>query len=376
MAYAIDHEMMSRALQLARKGLYTTTPNPRVGCVIMKDGEIVGEGFHERPGEPHAEVHALRMAGEKAEGATAYVTLEPCSHFGRTPPCAEALIKAKVGRVVAAMQDPNPLVSGRGLKVLQEEGVQVESGVLETEAKALNPGFIKKMETGLPFVRLKMAMSLDGRTAMDNGESQWITGPAARSEVQKLRAQSCAIITGVGSILQDNSSLTVRAEELGLPDAEKLARRQPLRVVLDSSLQTPVDSKVVTGPGQALIVCSDQADDSRRIELEAAGAEVLRLSSSAGRIDLKSLMEHLAQRDCQEVLLETGATLAGAAVNEGLVDELITFMAPVLMGSAARPLLTLPFQSMSEKLELNISDIRAIGADWQITATFKEKTDN
>ncbi|WOG27306.1 bifunctional diaminohydroxyphosphoribosylaminopyrimidine deaminase/5-amino-6-(5-phosphoribosylamino)uracil reductase RibD [Endozoicomonas sp. 8E] len=374
MASAIDHEMMSRALQLARKGLYTAMPNPRVGCVIVKDGVIVGEGFHERCGEPHAEVHALEMAGDQAEGATAYVTLEPCNHFGKTPPCAEALIKAKVSRVVAAMEDPNPMVSGLGLKRLSDVGIEVESGVLEAEARALNPGFIKKMESGQPFVRLKLAMSLDGRTAMASGESQWITGPAARSEVQKLRAQSCAVITGVGSILHDNSSLTVRAEELGLPDAEKLARRQPLRVVLDSSLQTPVNAKVVTGPGRALIVCTDQAEQSRQAELEAAGAEVIRLN--AGRqVDLNALMSELAQRNCQEVLLETGATLAGSAVSEGLVDELNIFMAPILMGSEARTLLNLPFQSMSEKLSLNISDIRAIGDDWLIKATFKQNTD-
>ncbi|WP_252178442.1 bifunctional diaminohydroxyphosphoribosylaminopyrimidine deaminase/5-amino-6-(5-phosphoribosylamino)uracil reductase RibD [Endozoicomonas sp. 4G] len=370
MASAVDHEMMSRALRLAHKGLCTTMPNPRVGCVIVKNGVVVGEGFHEYAGEPHAEVHALNMAGDKAEGATVYVTLEPCSHFGKTPPCVEALIKAKVGRVVVAVEDPNPLVSGRSMNRLSDAGIEVESGVLEAEAKALNPGFIKKMVSGQPYVRLKLAMSLDGRTAMASGESQWITGPAARSEVQKLRAQSCAIMTGVGSILHDNSSLTVRAEELGLPDAEKLARRQPLRVVLDSSLQTPVAAKVVTGPGKVLIVCTDQAEQSRQARLEAAGAEVLRLNAGK-QVDLKALMTELARRDCHEVLLETGATLAGAAVSEGLVDEMNIFMAPTLMGSAARPLLNLPFQSMSEKLGLNISDIRAIGDDWLIKATFK-----
>ncbi|KEQ16874.1 bifunctional diaminohydroxyphosphoribosylaminopyrimidine deaminase/5-amino-6-(5-phosphoribosylamino)uracil reductase RibD [Endozoicomonas numazuensis] len=375
MASAIDHEMMSRALQLARKGLFTTMPNPRVGCVIMKDGVIVGEGFHERSGEPHAEVYALKMAGDKAEGATAYVTLEPCSHFGKTPPCAEALIKAKVARVVAAMEDPNPLVSGRGMKMLSKAGIEVESGVLEAEARALNPGFIKKMVSNQPYVRLKLAMSLDGRTAMESGESQWITGPDARSEVQKLRAQSCAVISGVGSILQDNASLTVRAEELGLPNAQTLAQRQPLRVVLDSSLQTPVDAKVITGPGQVLMVCTDQAGQDKQAKLEAAGAEVVKLNGSNGQVDLKELMTLLSSKGCQEVLLETGATLAGAAVNEALVDELIVFMAPTLMGAAARPLLKLPFQSMSEKLDLNVSDIRAIGNDWKITATFKDKTD-
>jgi diaminohydroxyphosphoribosylaminopyrimidine deaminase/5-amino-6-(5-phosphoribosylamino)uracil reductase len=368
MASAIDHEMMSRALRLARKGLYTTMPNPRVGCVIVREGEIVGEGFHERPGEPHAEVYALRMAGEKAEGATAYVTLEPCSHFGRTPPCAEALIKAGVAKVVAAMEDPNSVVSGRGMAMLQEAGIEITTGVLESEARALNPGFIKKMEFQKPYVRLKMAMSVDGRTAMASGESQWITGAAARSEVQKLRARSCAIISGVGSILQDDSSLTIRPEELGLPDAEALCQKQPLRVVLDASLKTPVGARVISGPGRVLIACSRQADDHKKSELEKVGAEVLMLDSDQGGINLEQLLEHLAQRDCHEVLLETGATLAGSAVQQKLVDELIIFMAPTLMGSEARPLLQMPFQSMSEKLNLNIQDIQAIGSDWKITA--------
>ena len=371
MSSAADHEFMSLAIRLAKQGLYTTMPNPRVGCVIVKNGSIVGKGFHERAGDPHAEIHALKEAGEQAKGATAYVTLEPCSHFGRTPPCAKALIEAGVARVVAAMEDPNPTVSGRGMAMLKESGIEVTTGVLEAEAQALNPGFSKRMASARPFVRAKLAMSLDGRTAMASGESQWITGPEARAEVQKLRAQSCAIITGVGSILHDNSSLTVRANELKLPNAEQLATRQPLRVVLDSTLQTPVDANVIQGAGQCLIVTSVEAEQEKQRALEEAGAEVLQLDSHNGQINLEQLLEHLGQRDCNEVLLETGATLAGSMVEQGLVDELVVFMAPTLMGSGARPLLQLPFESMSEKRNLTIQDIRAIGQDWKITAKFK-----
>ena len=368
MASASDHQYMSRALQLARKGLYTTRPNPSVGCVIVQGDEIVGEGYHQRAGEPHAEVHALAMAGERAKGATAYVTLEPCSHYGRTPPCAEALIKAGVIRVVAAMEDPNPQVSGQGMKTLAYEGIETLSGVMEDEARELNPGFIKRMQAGRPYVRAKLAMSLDGRTAMASGESQWITGPQARSEVQRLRARSSAIITGVESILHDNSALTLREKELNLPEATELVQKQPLRVVLDSSLRTPVNARVITEPGNVMIFCSVQADKKRRRALEEAGAEVLMLDSHDGRINLEQMLEILVTKDCNDVLLETGATLAGAMMEQGLVDELVVFMAPVLMGSHARPLLEMPFASMSEKLNLTITDIRAIGSDWKITA--------
>lgn len=368
MASALDHLYMSRALGLARKGLYTTPPNPRVGCVIVQGDEVAGEGFHERPGEPHAEVHALKMAGEKARGATVYVTLEPCSHFGRTPPCAAALVEAGVGRVIAAMEDPNPAVSGRGLRKLREHGIETQVGVMEKEARELNPGFIKYMLTGRPYVRAKLAMSLDGRTAMASGESQWITGPDARSEVQKLRALSGAIITGVESILHDDSSLTLRENELYLPNAVGLVQNQPLRVVLDSSLRTPVDAKVITSPGQVMIFCAVDADIKRKRALEEAGAEVLMVDSSGGRINLEQMLEILGQKSCTDVLLETGATLAGSMLEQGLVDELTVFMAPALLGSGARPLLKLPLRTMAEKIDLGISDIRAIGNDWKITA--------
>ncbi len=370
---AIDNYHMARAIKLARSGWYTTMPNPRVGCVIVDvNSHIVGEGWHERAGEPHAEVHALRMAGTRAKGATAYVTLEPCSHFGRTPPCAEALKAAGIARVVAAVKDVNPAVAGKGMAILQEAGIETRSGVLEEEARALNEGFFKRMSSGLPLVRAKLAMSLDGRTAMASGESQWITGPMARSEVQKLRAQSCAIITGVGSILKDNASLTVRPGELGLANAEDICKRQPLRVVLDSTLKTPIDAKVISGLGQCLIVTTSHHSSEKKAQLEQAGAEVLILENTDNntdcKVDLKAVLKELGRRECNEVLLETGAKLAGSMISENLIDELIVFMAPVLMGSEARPLFSLPLQSMSEKKRLVIKDIRAVGDDWKITA--------
>ncbi len=365
---ANDHKWMAQALRLAGKGTFSTMPNPRVGCVIVRDGEVVGEGFHERAGEPHAEVHALKEAREKAVGATAYVTLEPCSYHGRTPPCASALIEAKVARVVAAMEDPNPSVSGRGMKMLSEAGIETLSGVLEAEAKALNPGFIKRMEAGRPFVRAKLAMSLDGRTAMASGESQWITGPDARSQVQQMRAESCAIISGVGSILQDDSSLTVRSSELGLENADEIVKRQPLRVVLDAHLQTPTAAKIISGEGNCLVVCAVDADHDKVRLIRDAGAEVLQMDSHEGKINIEQLLEHLAQREINQVLLETGATLAGAFLEQGFIDELVVFMAPVLMGSSARPLLNLPIEQMSDKVALTIKEIRSVGNDWKIIA--------
>lgn len=370
---AIDNYYMARAIELARSGWYTTMPNPRVGCVIVDgNSQIVGEGWHERAGEPHAEVHALRMAGTRAKGATAYVTLEPCSHFGRTPPCAEALKTAGIARVVAAVKDVNPAVAGKGMATLQEAGIETRSGVLEEEAKALNEGFFKRMSSGLPLVRAKLAMSMDGRTAMASGESQWITGPMARSEVQKLRAQSGAIITGVGSILKDNASLTVRPDELGLANAEDICKRQPLRVVLDSTLKTPIDAKVISGLGQCLIITTSQHSPGKKTQLEQAGAEVLILENADNKpddkVNLKAVLKELGRRECNEVLLETGAQLAGSMISENLIDELIVFMAPVLMGSKARPLFNLPLHNMSEKKKLVIKDIRAVGDDWKITA--------
>lgn len=359
-----DRQYMARAIQLARRGRYTTQPNPRVGCVLVREGDIVGEGFHFRAGEGHAEVNALAAAGDKARGATAYVTLEPCSHYGRTPPCAEGLIKAGVARVVSAMVDPNPQVAGRGIKMLQQAGIDADFGLLEAEAKGLNPGFMKRMETGLPLVRVKMATSLDGRTAMASGESKWITGSAARSDVQKLRAQSSAILTGVESILHDDSALTVREEQLGLGNAEEIVKQQPLRVVLDSKLRMPLDASILKQPGRTLVVtCSSEV--SAIAALEKAGAEVLQMEANInGRVDLLSLLRWLGKEEqCNELLVETGATLAGAFLQQRLVDEIRLYMAMKLMGSDARPAFALPLTKMSEQIELKQVDMRMLGSD-------------
>ena len=352
---AADHQYMARALQLARRGLYTTDPNPRVGCVLVRDGAVVGEGFHARAGTPHAERHALAQAGERARGATAYVTLEPCSHTGRTGPCADALIDAGVTRVVAAMEDPNPLVAGQGLQRLADAGIATAVGLLEAEARALNPGFVSRMTRQRPYIRIKIAASVDGRTAMANGESQWITGPAAREDVQRLRARSSAVITGVGTVLADRPSYTVRPRQWRLAEYRQHAAdddwvRQPLRVILDRTLRTPPDVPVVSALGHCLLVAGEQ-HPGRQNALESAGAEVMLLPASGSGIDLQQLLIELNRRECNEVLVECGATLAGAFVREGLFDEILVYMAPTLLGSSARPLLGLPqLASMSEKV--------------------------
>ncbi|SDX41521.1 diaminohydroxyphosphoribosylaminopyrimidine deaminase [Pseudomonas syringae] len=364
---ALDVHYMARALELARKGLYSTHPNPRVGCVIVRDGQIVGEGWHARAGEPHAEVHAVRQAGDLARGATAYVTLEPCSHQGRTPPCADALVNAGLVRVVAAMQDPNPEVSGRGLLRLMNAGIGVQCGVLESEARALNKGFLKRMETGRPYVRVKLAMSLDGRTAMASGESQWITGPEARSAVQRLRAQSSVVLTGADTVLADNARLTVRPDELGL-NAEMSALAAtcpPLRVLIDGRLRVPLDAPFFQA-GSALVVTCAAASARGRYQEE--GHEMLALADSAGHVDLRKLMGELANRGVNEVLVEAGPRLAGAFARLGLVDEFQIFIAGKFLGSSARPLLDLPLAQMSEALELQIVEMRAVGNDWRVIA--------
>lgn len=371
-----DHQFMARALQLAAKGLYTTDPNPRVGCVIVRydqhaEGQVVGEGFHLRAGEPHAEIHALNVAGAKAEGATAYVTLEPCSHTGRTGPCAVALADANVARVVVAMVDPNPCVSGRGIKRLRESGIQVDVGLLEQDARALNPGFISRMQHKRPFVRLKMAMSLDGRTAMGSGESQWITGPEARSQVQRLRARSSAILSGVESVIMDDSRLTVRADQLGLGNADTISQRQPLRVILDSRLRLPLAAACLREPGRTLIITTEHHSEEKRQKLEAAGADIKVLpAAQEGRIDLADMLNWLAEHELvNELLVETGATLAGALLDANVVDELQLFVAPTLLGGEARPLFALPGMTrMADQKRLTIKEIRAVGSDWRIIA--------
>ncbi|MBA1229798.1 bifunctional diaminohydroxyphosphoribosylaminopyrimidine deaminase/5-amino-6-(5-phosphoribosylamino)uracil reductase RibD [Pseudomonas viridiflava] len=364
---ALDVHYMARALELARKGLYSTHPNPRVGCVIVRDGQIVGEGWHARAGEPHAEVHALHQAGEQARGATAYVTLEPCSHHGRTPPCADALVNAGVARVVASMQDPNPEVAGRGLLRLMTAGIAVQCGVLEAEARALNKGFIKRMEIGLPYVRVKLAMSLDGRTAMASGESQWITGPEARSAVQRLRAQSSVVLTGADTVLADKARLTVRPDELGLSAelSALAAARPPLRVLVDGRLRVPLDAPFFQA-GSALVATCAAASARGRYHDE--GHEIVAMADSAGHVDLRKLLTELGTRGVNEVLVEAGPRLAGAFTRLGLVDEFQLFIAGKFLGSSARPLLDLPLAQMSEALELNIVEMRAVGNDWRVIA--------
>jgi diaminohydroxyphosphoribosylaminopyrimidine deaminase/5-amino-6-(5-phosphoribosylamino)uracil reductase len=365
-----DHRYMARALQLAEHGLYTTDPNPRVGCVLVRAGEVVGEGAHLKAGEPHAEVHALRMAAARAEGATAYVTLEPCSHQGRTPPCADALLKAGVARVVAAMEDPNPQVAGRGLARLAAAGIATAVGLLEPQARRLNPGFISRMERGRPFVRLKLAASLDGRTAMRSGQSQWITGAAARADVQRLRARSSVVASGVDTLLHDDAALTVRAAELGLPPelADRAAARQPRRLVLDSQLRLPEQAKLLRQPGEVLLATVLAPDHPRAEALVAAGARLVTLPGAHGRVDLSALLARLAtDYQCNELLLECGATLAGAAMQAGLVDELVLYLATTLLGSDARPLLALPLERMEQQRRLQLIDSRMLGDDLRLT---------
>ncbi len=364
----MSHEAwMARAIRLARLGLYTTDPNPRVGCVIVKNGELVAEGWHRKAGEPHAERVALAAAGERAAGATVYVTLEPCCHHGRTPPCSDALVAAGVGRVVVAMQDPNPLVAGKGLEQLRSAGIDVVTGVLEGEAATLNPGFIKRMTRGLPYVRCKLAMSLDGRTAMASGESKWISSDASRRDVHRLRARSSAIITGIGTVLADDPALTVRlpVEALHGVDSEDEIL-QPLRVVLDTRLSISPGASLFRQPGETMIVTTSD-DEAAAEPLLAAGATILRQDHS-DEIDLEALLVQLAETGINEVLLESGATLAGAVVSAGLVDELLVYLAPHLMGDSARGLLHLPgIGTMGQRIELTTTDLRQIGPDIRLT---------
>lgn len=358
---AVDHGMMARALQLAERGLWTTSPNPRVGCILVRDGWVVGEGWHEKAGEPHAEVHALRAAGDRAHGATAYVTLEPCSHHGRTPPCAEALIAAGVARVVVAMQDPNPLVAGRGLAALQAAGIETACGLLENEARELNIGFVSRMTRGRPWLRLKAAASLDGKTALNNGVSQWITGEAARLDGHRWRARACAILTGVGTVREDDPQLNVR----GLATS-----RQPLRVVVDSRLETPLDAKILQGG--ATLIAGAVEDAAKMAALQAKGAEVLILPNAAGKVELPDLLAALAERGINEVHAEAGFKLNGSLLREGLVDELLLYLAPCLIGHAASGLFNLPeLTDLNDKHRLAIRDLRQLGEDIRLLARFR-----
>lgn len=347
---------MAHALRLAKQGLYTTDPNPRVGCVVVNESTTVGEGWHQRAGEPHAEINALRAAGQRVRGATVFVTLEPCCHHGRTPPCSDALIEANPSRVVVAMEDPNPKVAGQGLAALRQAGIAVDVGILETQARALNPGFESRMRRQRPFVRAKIAASLDGRTAMASGESKWITGEAARTDVQHWRARSSAILCGIDTVLADDPSLTVRAFEIG---------RQPLRVVVDSKLRMPSSAKLLTHGKTLIVTACDHGDRASR--LQQKGAEVLSLPATDGFVDLAGLLRHLAACEINEVLLESGPTLCGAMLVAKLIDELVLYMAPSLMGSDARGMFNLPeLRHMADRTTLEIDDVRAIGDDWRI----------
>ncbi len=371
-----DEYYMAYAISLARRGWYSTHPNPRVGCVIVKNNHIIADGWHQIAGQGHAEVNALAALKESnniadAQGATAYVTLEPCSHHGKTPPCSQALVDAGIKKVVVAMEDPNPLVEGKGISFLRENDLQVKVGVLESEARLLNPGFIQRMENKRPKIRCKMGMSLDGRTAMANGESQWITSPEARKDVQRLRAESSAILTGIGTVLADDPSMTVRSEQY------KNAQHQPERVVLDSSLKMPETAKMLSLQGQTHILtdkrCQLSAVDKIK-SLQECGADIHYLSShelnGQTQLDLSEVLAIMAQQQYNDVLLEAGATLTGSMLQAGYVDELIIYMAPGLMGSDARGLFNLPgMTQMSDKIHLHIQDIRAVGKDFRITAS-------
>lgn len=353
-----DSVFMARAIQLAKRGLYTAKPNPRVGCVLVRDGKVLAEGWHRYAGQGHAEVEALAKTAD-VHGATAYVTLEPCSHYGKTPPCSKALIDAGIVRVVAAMQDPNPLVAGKGLQQLRDAGIAVTCGVLETEAAQLNRGFFKRMQHGMPFVTSKLAMSFDGRTAMASGESKWITSEAARADVQRLRAASCAILTGINTILADDPSLDARV------DFEAV---QPLRVILDSALQMPLHAKMMNLPGRILILtCSDDACKAQA--LREAGFEVQQLTADTlGRVDLYEALRFLAMRQINEVLVEAGPTLNGALLSGGYIDRCVVYMAPLVMGDAGRGLFSLPgVQSMADAVKVRIDEVRQVGVDWRFT---------
>lgn len=357
---ADDFRLMARALQLAERGLWTTSPNPRVGCVLVRAGEIVGEGWHEKAGEPHAEVHALRAAGDKARGATAYVTLEPCSHHGRTPPCAEALIAAGISRVVAAMTDPNPLVAGKGLALLQAAGIATASGLLENEARELNIGFVSRMTRARPWLRLKAAASLDGKTALNNGVSQWITGPDARRDGHAWRARACAILTGIGTVRDDDPSLTVR---------DVATTRQPLRVVVDSRLEIAPTARILQG--EPVLIVGAVEDAEKMALLRSTGNFVEILNNGSGKVDLKALLELLAQRGINEVHAEAGFKLNGSLLREGLVDELLLYLAPCLIGHAASGLFNLPeLTTLDGKKRLKIRDLRQLGEDIRLIARF------
>ncbi len=355
-----DRDFMTRALRLAEQGLFTTTPNPRVGCVVARGAEIIGEGFHERAGEAHAEVNALRAAGSRPGGGTVYVTLEPCNHHGRTPPCVPALVAAKVKRVVIAMRDPNPKVSGQGVDALRAAGIQVDLGLLEDEARDLNVGFVSRMTRGRPWVRLKVAATLDGKTALAGGESQWITGETARRDGHRWRARACAILTGIGTVRDDDPQLTVRDVE---------TPRQPLRVLVDSRLEVPLGARILDGGN--LLVAAAVEDRAKIGALRARGVEVIVLPSASGKVELEDLVRELGRRALNEVHVEAGFKLNGSLVAAGVVDELLVYIAPKMIGETGRGMFNLPaIERLAEARRLRLMDATQIGNDVRLIARF------
>jgi diaminohydroxyphosphoribosylaminopyrimidine deaminase/5-amino-6-(5-phosphoribosylamino)uracil reductase len=367
MADVTDHEHMARALQLAANGLYDTAPNPAVGCVLVKDARVIATGWTAPAGGPHAEIVALEAAGAAARGATAYVTLEPCCHTGRTGPCTKALIEAGVARVVFAGHDPNPLVAGGGAVELTAAGVAVEGGVMERAAEPLNRGFFTRMRTGLPYVRSKLAVSLDGRTALANGASQWITGASARADVHRWRARSSAVLTGSGTIVDDDPSLDARREEAQIDASVGL--KQPLRVVIDAKLKMPPSAKTLSRPGEVLVLTTRALDDPAAQALRAAGARLNRVAGNAEHCDLRAVIQRLGELEINDVWVEAGAGLNGALLHAGLIDELIIYMAPRLLGDSARGMFSVPaLQSLADDYRVELDDFRKVGADLRITA--------
>ena len=375
MAIQSHHDQfMALALEQASDGQLIARPNPAVGCVLVKNNQVVGAGFTQQAGGPHAEVMAIRAAGDRAEGAIAYVTLEPCGHYGRTPACSLALIEAGVSCLVYGCQDPNPLVAGQGLAQLRAANIAVIGPVMEAECAESNRGFLQRMKTNKPYVINKMAMSLDGRTAMESGESQWITGPEARAQVHLLRAQSCAVITGIGSVLRDDPSMNVRADELalaGVPQATIEGIKQPLRVVLDSQLRMPATAKLIQQSG-AVLVMTCVTDLQRHQALVDAGVElVVCAADDKGKVDLAAVLNILGERQCNQVLVEAGAELSGAFLQAGLIHHLVVYMAPKLLGSNAKALFNLPLDKMMQAFDVDIKGISQVGLDWRIDAAPK-----
>tara|TARA_B100000686_G_C16796784_1_gene983003 strand:+ start:1085 stop:2170 length:1086 start_codon:yes stop_codon:yes gene_type:complete len=353
-----DHVYMSQALQLAKKGLYSTSPNPRVGCVIVRDNKVVGSGWHNHAGQPHAEINALNSAKGATQGATVYLTLEPCNHYGRTPPCVKALVLAKVTKVIIAMLDPNPLVAGKGVSFLERSKINVLVGLMEEKARDLNIGFVCRMTNNRPWVRMKIAASLDGRTALNNGVSRWITGEAARYDSHRLRARSCAILTGINTILSDDPELSVRHIETA---------RQPLRAIVDNRLETPVTAKILRGENELIFTVND--DKKKIAALKKAGARPILLPNRKGRVELKKVLQRLAEYEINEVLVEAGSKLNGALIKAELIDELIIYLAPHLIGSTGLGMLQLSeLSNLSEKYNLKIQDLRMVGKDIRIIA--------